>query len=346
MRPLSVITDPVYVPKERNAIEKFFLRFIVDERDLPFVWLCLQITFFIVPAAIFLFTPVLTGGWWWLAASVYLVLHVALFISPFTLMLHNTSHRKFFKADYNFMNQYIPWVIGPFMGQSPELYYHHHIGMHHSEGNLKDDLSSTMPYQRDSFADFMKYYFSFMFQGFFELVRYFSWKKRYDFVRKCITGESLFMIVMIGLFFVNWQATLMVVFAPFFIIRFGMMAGNWGQHAFVDPNDPANSFLNSVTCINVFYNRRCFNDGYHIGHHLFPRMHWTDMARNFQENKDKYAEHKALVFEGIDFFVVWLFLMLKRYDLLARHAVNINNIYKNDDEFIAMVQQRLKKFNF
>ena len=109
-----------------------------------------------------------------------------------------------------------------------------------------------------------------------------------------------------------------------------MMAGNWGQHAFIDANDPANNYRNSITLINTIYNRRCFNDGYHIGHHLRPHMHWTEMPNDFLRNKDKYAENKAIVFEGMDFQMVWFWLMLKRYDVLADRFVNINNAYQSN----------------
>jgi hypothetical protein len=80
-------------------------------------------------------------------------------------MLHNTSHRVLFKREYNLLNKYIPWVLGIFVGQSPETYFVHHIGMHHAEGNLPNDLSSTMKYQRDSFVDFLKYVSRFLFLG-------------------------------------------------------------------------------------------------------------------------------------------------------------------------------------
>ena len=93
-----------------------------------------------------LFVP---GGFrWWLAA-----VHFALFVhflGPFVLMLHNTSHRSLFRKSWGWMNQYIPWVLGPFFGESPETYFAHHVGMHHPENNLEDDISSTLPYRRDS----------------------------------------------------------------------------------------------------------------------------------------------------------------------------------------------------
>lgn len=340
---LTNITDPTFEKKQSyNAIERFFLTFIKDERDLPFVWLCLRITLVQVPFAVLLYTNVLSGWQWGVAAVLYLVLLI-INLGPYTLMLHNTSHRPFFKREYEVMNGYIPWVIGPFMGQSPETYFSHHIGMHHAENNLEGDKSSTMQYQRDSFKGFMHYFGVFLFIGVVELVNYFKKRDRRDFVKKVIRGEFSFVLLSLAMCFVSIKATLVVFLLPMIIIRFSMMAGNWGQHAFIDPNDPGNSYLNSITCINSVYNKRCFNDGYHIGHHLSPHRHWTDMPVDFLKNKDKYAEKKAIVFQGMDFQEVWLWLMLKRYDVLASRFVNINNIYRSDEEVVAFLKERTRK---
>ena len=127
---------------------------------------------------------------------------------------------------------------------------------------------------------------------------------------------------------------------PFVITRFAMMAGNWAQHAFVDAGSPENCYRNSITCINSSYNRRCFNDGYHIGHHIKQTRHWTEMPEDFRRNVRKYDEEKALVFEGVDFFVVWLWLMLGRYDWLARRYVHLGEVRPSEQEIIGVLRTR------
>lgn len=121
-----------------------------DKRDLPFVYLTLKITFTMMPLGILLFFPAIKGWLWLFCALAFTYLNTFTFKGPFGLMLHCTSHRAFFKRQYNFLNYYLPWIVAPFFGHSPELYYAHHIGMHHPENNLKEDESSTMPYQRNS----------------------------------------------------------------------------------------------------------------------------------------------------------------------------------------------------
>ncbi len=38
---------------------------------------------------------------------------------------------------------------------------------------------------------------------------------------------------------------------PFALLRLGLMAGNWGQHAFVDDEDPDSDYRSSITTIDV-----------------------------------------------------------------------------------------------
>ncbi len=287
--------------------------------------------------------PFISGWMWWLTAAVYFYLNNLYFKGPFGLMLHCTSHRKFFAPKYNWMNHYLPWVISPFFGQSPETYQAHHIGMHHAENNLEDDESSTMHYQRDNFGDFLKYFFSFLLTGDFTLYSYHKKKKRPVFVKKLIRGEIAFFGLCIGLSFVNFPATLIVFILPFFIFRLVAMIGNWSQHTFIDPADPANLYGSSITCINHKYNHKCWNDGYHISHHILPSMHWTEHPRHFLENKAEYVKNRALVFEGLDFLGVYLLVMRKRYDKLADHLVNLDGMFASKEEAVALMKSRVAR---
>jgi fatty acid desaturase len=264
---------------------------------------------------------------------------VIYFFAPFVLMLHNTSHRRLFRRPWTWMNGYIPWVLGPFFGQSPEAYFAHHVGMHHPENNLEDDISSTLPYRRDHLGDFLRYFLRFFFGVLVELTRYFARKGRGGLLVRTLVGEISFLVAVALLMFVNWRATLAVFVFPVLLARFAMMAGNWAQHAFVDEASPANSYTNSITCINCGYNRRCFNDGYHIGHHLKATRHWTEMPEEFLRGADRYAAEGAIVFEGIDFFGVWFLLMLRRYDRLARRVVQLGE-KRSPDEIIALLRSR------
>jgi fatty acid desaturase len=333
-----VLTDPVYAkPARYGRFDRFLLKFIVDERDLVFLHLMLRIAIVIVPIAVYLFLP---GRFSWWIAVPYLALNWVVFLGPYILMLHCACHRRLFKREYEWMNKIIPWVLGPFFGETPETYFGHHLGMHHPENNLDDDLSCTMRYQRDSFLHFLAYFFRFFLLIVPELSIYFTRKGRGKLLRKTLLGEFSWYLLVIALAFYNFEATLAVFIIPFVFARFMMMAGNWGQHAFIDASDAGNCYRNSITCINVAYNRKCFNDGYHIIHHLEPSLHYTDMPGEFLANLDHYARQKAIVFEGLDFFMIWFLLMVKAYKLLARKLVRLDDAMRSEDEVIAFLKSR------
>jgi fatty acid desaturase len=323
---------------------RFWAPLLNDPRDVVFINLSLQMTLMLLPVAVALFV-VGNFSWWW--APVYWAYMFAFFLDRFILMLHCTSHRPLFRKKYKFWNNYIPWVLGPLVGETPESYFVHHLGMHHREGNLMGDLSTTMPYRRDKITHWLRYWFRFMTVGPAEVFLYHVRSRRMKMVKRLTLGEGGFWLTC-GLlaYFVSVQATLVVLVIPVIMARTLMIAGNGGQHAFVDPDEPDNDFKNSITCINSRYNRRCFNDGYHIIHHLKPSMHYTEMADEFDKSKELYGKQDAIVFSGHDFFSVWLLLMLGQKKRLAQAFVRLPGApERTDEEVIALINRRMRPFD-
>ncbi|CAN5612053.1 hypothetical protein BH11BAC2_BH11BAC2_10510 [soil metagenome] len=344
MKPLLPLTDPSQPDlNSYSETDRLIARICRDPRDIPFVFLTLKITVFMIPLAILMYLPSITGIAWWLTALAYFVVNNFVFKGPFGLMLHCTSHRVLFSKKYGMLNHYLPWFIGPFFGQTPKTYYSHHIGMHHPENNLPDDISTTMPFRRDSLRGFLAYFTDFFFLVVIRLAAYFKRHDRKKLMLLTISGELFFILLVTGLMFVNWQATVMVFIVPFVLSRVVMMLGNWAQHAFVSGDDPGNAYKNSITCINTKYNHKCWNDGYHISHHVKPSMHWTEHPQHFSENIQEYINHKAIVFDGIHFLHVWVYLMRGRYDLLAKNFVNLGNHFQDDTEVITFLKSRTQK---
>lgn len=327
-----------------GAWARFWSRALNDERDVVFINWSLLMAAVTGPMAVSLFV-VGEFSWWWAVA--YWAVGGFLFMDRFILMLHCTSHRPLFNRKYRFLNYFIPWVVGPLFGETPESYFAHHMGMHHKEGNLMKDLSSTMPFQRDRISHWLQYWGRFMTLGLLDLARYHQRNGRKKLLRRLFVGEGAFWSFCLLLaVFVSWQATLVVFVIPVIIVRTLMMAGNWGQHAFVDPDEPGNDFKSSITCINTRYNRRCFNDGYHIIHHLKPSLHYTEMANEFDKNRALYGAQDAIVFDGYDFFEVWFLLMTGQKKKLAQAFVRLPGApERSDDEVIAMFERRLRPFD-
>jgi fatty acid desaturase len=215
------------------------------------------------------------------------------------------------------------------------------MGMHHVEDNMSEDLSSTLRYRRDSFLHFLVYFSRFFFLCFVELTLYLTRKRRTAMARKTVLGEIAHVAVIALAMRLDWRFGLVVFAIPFCTVRFLMMMGNWGQHAFINTARKNDGLANSITCINSGYNQRAFNDGYHVGHHLKANRHWTELPQDFLDNREKYAKAGVLVFEGLDFFFVSLLLWTGRWSILAKRFVRLDGQPRSDEDVIAMLKSRV-----
>jgi len=263
----------------------------------------------------------------------------------FTLMLHATSHRPPFKREHAWMNGLLPWGLGPLFGHSPNSFFVHHIGMHHPENNLQDDLSSTMAYRRDKFSHWLHYWARFFFVGYIHLFRYLRHRGRTRFARQFVVGELSWLAFLVVMMWLDPVATSVVFLGPFLLIRFFMMTGNWSQHAFVDVDDGGNAYRNSTCLVNVRYNHICYNDGYHIVHHLKPALHYTEMATWFWDRIDEFGAQDAIVFDGLgNNQTVWWCLMIQDWDRLANHLMDLPGApARTHEEKIAFLQDRVRR---
>jgi fatty acid desaturase len=263
----------------------------------------------------------------------------------FTLLLHAICHRPLFRREHGWLEALIPWTLGPFFGHTPDSFYVHHIGMHHPENNETEDLSSTLGYQRDRFSHFVHYWARFFLVGYGHLVRYLVHRRRTKLWRAFVRGEAAWLVVVLALGACAPGPTFVVLVAPLLLMRWFMMVGNWAQHAFVDVDAPDDAWRNSTCLINVPYNHRCYNDGYHIVHHLRPALHWSEMARWYQEHVELAGQHDAVVFDGLGSNqTVWWCLMTQQWDRLARHVVALPGAPQRDHEAtVAWLQARVRR---
>jgi len=207
------------------------------------------------------------------------------------------------------------------------------------------DTSSTMRYSRDTFPDFIRYWLRFMFLGLHDILLYLVPRKRKKMYTKITLSEVCYVVAVIGLCFLNLKATLVVFIVPFVFARFVMMAGNWAQHAFVDPDEPDNDFASNIICLNTSYNHKCWNDGYHAIHHIRPGAHYTEMPVLFQQMLPNFETNKTFIFEKIHFLHIFIYLMLKRYDKLADNLVSVHGNFTDKEDAIDLLRSRTRKFD-
>jgi hypothetical protein len=343
----EVTSVPVPVGPQLSWLDQFVLPLLADPRDTVFVKTSIWL-FAAVPSAVWLVC--VQFNW------IHFIFHaiwVGKYATTFVLMLHCVCHRPLYKRQFGLLNMIVPYVLAPFYGHTWNTFYYHHIKHHHIEDNGPNDLSCTLRYQRDSFLHFLHYFFRFLFCTAFELTAYFV-KKRWYWASFLLTlGESMSWIlygsmIYLGTLSGNPHAVLagaLVLVIPVLLMRFGMMSGNWAQHAFVDPQRPDCDYVQSLTCIDNHYNKIAFNDGYHTSHHLNPRRHWADHPSNLVNCLEEYAKNGTLVFRGIDFHICWFYLMTKNYAALADAFVHLdkNTPRPPASEIVQMLRRRVAR---
>jgi fatty acid desaturase len=329
-----IITDPMAIPTYANGpYQRFCESLLKDPRDSVMVRLTLRVLAVQVPLLALL---VWRFNWALLAVFVGLSLFQ---VPPVILMLHNTMHRPFLK--WGWATKAHAALFSVLMG-IPMGYAEHHIGMHHAENNVGDDLSATYHYERDNFFHWLKYVARFFFLSYVEVPLYFMKRKKPVMALRALVGELAHAAVIAAICLFDARLGLVGFLLPYVIVRLMMMVGNWGQHAFVHPEKPQNSLVNSITCINSGYNHRCFNDGYHIGHHVKPNRAWYELPGDFVANIDRYAKEGCIVFRDIDFFLVSVLLFVRRYDVLAKKFVSLDGVERSEAEIIDFLKARTR----
>ncbi|KAH6842783.1 fatty acid desaturase [Chaetomium sp. MPI-CAGE-AT-0009] len=248
------------------------------------------------------------------------------YMGTYTLMMHQHIHMSGVLAKRPLLRVFdtlFPYITDPLMGHTWNTYFYHHVKHHHVEGNGPDDLSSTLRYQRDELLHFLHYIGRFLILIWLDLPLYYLRKGKYTNAVKAAFWELSNYTFIYTMYRLNSGAATFVFIMPLALMRIGLMVGNWGQHAFVDADEPDSDFRSSITLIDVPSNRYCYNDGYHTSHHLNPRRHWRHHPVAFLRQKETYAAEKALVFHNIDYLMITVRLLMKDYAHLARCLVPI-----------------------
>ncbi len=188
----------------------------------------------------------------WPHALVHFVMQVW-YMGAYNIMMHQHIHQRgVLRKELWVVDYLFPYLLDPLMGHTWNSYFYHHVKHHHLEGNGPDDLSSTVRYQRDSLFHFLCYFSRFFFLCWIELPLYFWRTNRVAYAAKNAFWEYASWASMY-LFWtrVSPHAAFFTMVLPFLLLRLGLMAGNWGQHAFVDDQDPDSDYRSSITTIDV-----------------------------------------------------------------------------------------------
>jgi len=241
------------------------------------------------------------------------------------VLLHKEGHdhKGFYKFPLSIFNNLVEWWIGPFYGQVPNSYAVAHNKIHHRYDNGLKDVHTNLDLDRTKLWSFLTYVprFGAYWSGFSPIWFFATDTKDTILIRRMLTGMIYYYGILITLFIWDYQFALAYYLFPHFeaIIFFGSISYLW--HAFVDPEQPSNAYVNSVTIINGEDN--IFNEDYHVVHHNSPLTHWTDYIKNYEEHIQEYIDSRATVFRDTEEGIMLYWMFSGKWDTLAEHFVDL-----------------------
>jgi fatty acid desaturase len=248
------------------------------------------------------------------------------FFAHVSTLVHKEGHavpRGLFRPPFAWLNGFFGSFLGLFYGHVPQSYPLGHLRIHHKHDNGFDDLITTLHLDRRRPSRFLMYLpqFALYWTG-VSVVAYFVRKRLWRPAGKMLLGTLAFYGLGALLLVLDWRVALGYWFLPQWMTVLFLGAIGYTWHAFADPDDPGNDYVSSVTLLEGHYN--VFNEDYHVVHHQAPQLHWAEYPAHYQRHLDEYRRHFATVFRDTQAFELFFWIVLRRYDLMTDHFVDLS----------------------
>lgn len=272
---------------------KLYKKMVVHPKDTFIVnttfWLAICLPGYFLMEAFAQAQSIADGnGFNWYRAAIYNVIRIGPMYRNFMwvyVLCHKEAHSygKLFDMPYRkYMGlQFVyNYFIGFFHGVIPGPFTESHIYNHHKYDNDMDDVYSTAAYPRDSFKQYVRYvYIWFLYALNISSIYKFQSEGMTNRAFRCVAGCAYYLFgLALCAKYVSPLFALMYVFYPLVEANILLSAVNYTWHAFIDPEDHDNDYVNSTTILDGL--NFTLNEEYHVVHHQV-RTSWHN-PHNFR----------------------------------------------------------------
>ncbi|PTU73145.1 fatty acid desaturase [Pseudomonas mangrovi] len=193
-----------------------------------------------------------------------------------------------------------------------------HLQQHHRENAGPLDIYATARYDHANAWHFVVYLVREVMYQQLMVSPYLYFRSRGKSVqaRSMLTGNLIYFGLFALLAWYSLELAVAYMLVPWCAANFLMGVIHWSQHAFYGgQQDPKDYMYNTVTLLEKPVNM--LNEGYHVCHHHWANVHWSESAELFEKIKPEMAAAGSMVFRDLGVLDLFLLLMLRRFDRLA-----------------------------
>lgn len=227
------------------------------------------------------------------------------------------------KEAHNFGNMFsvkglffFNYWVGLFHGVLPGVFTITHVHNHHKYDNDENDLHTTAFRPRDEVSSWIRYIPEwFGYASNVSAVIQFCKEKRYNFAFKTALASMVYVLFVVACARVHFWFTMATIVYAFVEANILLSVVNFAWHAFIDPNDPSNDYVNSTTIIDGL--NFTMGEELHVVHHQYAGAHWSKHQELYLKHATEYKACLPTAFYKVNIFEVFGLCVGKQYEKLA-----------------------------
>lgn len=334
-----------WVSGYHRQVQRLADRWLKDPRDEPI--LAAALTLALTAGPVFILQLWLGAVAWPLVLAFYAAVYgpnIRGFVRSFSSM-HQEGHvpggvfKRPSRLDKWCGNSLLYMFFAIPMGLTPHALAH--LQQHHRENAGPLDIYATARYDHANLWHFVVYMVrEVMYQQFLiSPYLYFRSREKRAQMRAMVTGNLLHLALFTALAWYSLPIAVFYMLVPWCASNVLMGVIHWSQHAFYGGQaDPRAYMYNTVTLLEKPVN--ILNEGYHVCHHHWANVHWSESPQLFERIKPEMRAAQSMVFRDLSVMDLFLLLMLRRFEVLADKLEWWEPLSR--EEKVALLRQRVR----